>query len=221
MEEPVILHEIGTLDLAPPGAMDQLWSQGWRHFGRDFFRYSRDADASGQVRHILPLRLDVSRFLPSKSQRRIVRQNSDVRIDVLPARVDEEREQLFHRHRVRFRENIPESLRTFMPSPAPESLPCACLGIEVRIDGRLAAVSYLDVDRTSVSSVYAMFDPADSRRGLGMLTLLEEIRWAREHGRKWLYPGYATREPSAYDYKKSLRPLEYYDWRGNWLPLDG
>lgn len=64
-----------------------------------------------------------------------------------------------------------------------------------------------------------MFDPEEAHRSLGTLTLLEEIRWAQDHGKRWLYPGYATVQSSAYDYKKSFRPLERFDWQGNWVPL--
>lgn len=39
-------------------------------------------------------------------------------------------------------------------------------------------------------------------------------------GKRWLHPGYAKEQPSAYDYKKSFRPLQHFDWSGNWLPLE-
>lgn len=134
--------------------------------------------------------------------------------------VDEEREAMFLRHRERFVSNIPDSLRNFIPSLRPHAEPCTCVSIEVRLGAKLVAVSYLDVDIESVSSVYAIFDPDESARSLGTLTLLEEIRWAKAMGKRWFYPGYATRQPSAYDYKKSFRPLEFFDWNGNWLSLE-
>ncbi len=215
-----LIHETATLDHAPGELMDALWALGWRHFGRDFFRYSVMPDDNGDVMTIRPLRMELAGFRPNKNQRRILRRNEDADIRVVPAMVDPEREDLFMRHRTRFTTNVPESLHDFIPSPHPDRRPCECVSVEVRVCGRLAAVSYLDAGEMAVSGVYAMFDPAHSHRGLGTLTLLEEIRWATSRGKRWLYPGYSTREPSAYDYKKSFRPLEYYDWRGNWKPLD-
>lgn len=219
MGQAPFIHEVGTLEYAPPALMDHLWEQGWRHFGREFFRYSMIPEESSGFQIIQPLRLAVAGFRPNKSQRRVMRRNHDVEIRVVPAKVDEDRENLFLRHRVRFTENIPESLSDFISSPQPDVSPCECLSFEVRLDGKLVAVSYLDVGENAVSSVYAVFDPEHSCRSLGTLTLLEEIRWAREQGKRWLYPGYATREPSAYDYKKTFRPMEYFDWEGNWQPL--
>lgn len=215
-----VIDEFGNLEHAPPGLMDRLWADGWRHFGDYFFRYSRTEAEDGSYQMIQPLRIPLADFKPSKSQRRILKRNRDVTISLAPAVVDDEREALFLRHRERFVTNVPESLRDFIPSPIPDQLPCTCLNVEVRLEGKLLAVSYLDVDIEGVSSVYAIFDPAEQRRGLGTLTLLEEIRWGRSHGKHWLYPGYATAGQSAYDYKKTFRPAEYYDWIGNWRPLE-
>lgn len=216
---PPLIHETGRLDHAPAALMDRLWALGWRHFGSDFFRYSATLGEDDQIQFIQPLRMPLADFCPSKSQRRVLRRNRDVEIGIFPATVDAEREELFLRHRERFTSNIPDSLRDFIPSSTPDRSPCECRCVEVRHGGRLIAVSYMDVGDEAVSSVYAMFDPDESPRSLGTLTLLEEIRWARAQGKRWLYPGYATEQPSAYDYKKSFRPLQRFDWRGNWLPL--
>ncbi len=216
---PPLIQEIQTLASAPPPLLDRLWADGWRHFGREFFRYSLTLSNAGGLQIIQPLRLDLSTFHASKSQRRVLRRNEDTDIRIVPAAVDEEREAMFVRHRERFVSNIPGSLRTFMPEPEPAHLPCECVSVEVRSARRLIAVSYLDVGDTAVSSVYAMFEPDEAWRSLGTLTLLTEIQWAATRGKRWLYPGYATAQPSHYDYKKSFRPLEYFDWEGRWHPL--
>jgi len=199
--------------------MDRLWAAGWRHFGREFFRYSLTVSEEGTLQVIQPLRMELASFCPSKSQRRVWRRNGGTDIRVVPATVDEEREAMFFRHRARFTTNIPDSLRIFIPEEKPASVPCECVSVEVRAAGRLVAVSYLDVGETAVSSVYALFEPDEEWRSLGTLTLLAEIEWAMNQGKRWLYPGYATAQPSHYDYKKSFRPLNYFDWRGNWHPL--
>ncbi len=65
-----------------------------------------------------------------------------------------------------------------------------------------------------------MFEPEAAARSLGICTFLHEIAYAQNTGRRYLYPGYATVEPSHYDYKKSFPALESYHWRTNtWLPL--
>ena len=73
------------------------------------------------------------------------------------------------------------------------------------------------VGSRSCSSIYAAFNPAFSRRRLGVYTILAELEFAREQELDFYYLGYATIEPSCYDYKKEFRSLEYYDWEGRWL----
>lgn len=214
MSFPPVIFEQDDLRFATPQEMDARWSQGWRHFGRDFFRYSLSLNEDGSWHRILPLRLVVADFQPTARHRRILKKNADLTVEIAPAAVDDARESLFFRHRERFVSNIPDSLRVFLPSPAPATEPCECR--EVRLTdsgGQLLAVSYFDLGHESCSSVYAMFEPAASSRSLGICTFLHEIAYAQQSGRRYLYPGYATVEPSHYDYKKSFPALQSYHWR--------
>jgi leucyl-tRNA---protein transferase len=204
---------------ADPREMDALWAEGWRHFGPVFFRYRR-AEYGGRGCTVMPLRVDLARFAPSRSQRRVLAKNRDARVSFEPTVVTPEMERMFERHRGRFTFAVPDSLDSFL-SFEPSSIPCPNVSILVRLGGRLAAVSFLDVGRRATSAVYAMFDPAESRRSLGIFTMLEAIRYSRARGRRHYYPGYACLEPSVYDYKKNFAGLEHFDWRGAWHPLDG
>lgn len=220
MPFPPMIHEQGLLQSAPPELMDHLWSQGFRHFGRQFFRYNLSLSDDGQLQHILPLRIVLEDFTPSRSQRRVITRNADLVTEIGPAVVNEDREALFFRHRERFTTNLPETLRVFLPEENPATTPCECREVRLLENGRLLAVSYLDCGGEAVSSVYAMFEPDAAVRSPGILTLLEEIAFARDTGRRFLYPGYATLESSHYDYKKSFAGLQAYDWEsGGWLPL--
>ncbi|HEV3469839.1 MAG TPA: GNAT family N-acetyltransferase [Pyrinomonadaceae bacterium] len=204
---------------ADPREMDALWAEGWRHFGPVFFRYRR-AEYGGRGCTVMPLRVDLARFAPSRSQRRVLAKNRDAEVSVGPTVVTPEMELMFERHRERFTFAVPDSLDSFL-SFEPSSVPCPNVSILVRLGGRLAAASFLDVGRRATSAVYAMFDPAESRRSLGIFTMLEAIRYSRARGRRHYYPGYACLEPSVYDYKKNFAGLEHFDWRGTWHPLDG
>lgn len=200
-----------------PREMDALWAGGWRHFGPLFFRYRR-AVYGGRGCTVLPLRLDLARFAPSRSQRRVLARNRDARVLVSPTAVTPEMDEMFERHKARFADWVPDSLDNFL-SFEPASVPCPNEMISVYLAGRLAAVSFLDLGERSTSAVYAMFDPDESRRSLGIFTMLEAIRLSRERNFRHYYPGYACREPSVYDYKKNFAGLEGYDWRGGWRAL--
>ncbi|HSI61485.1 MAG TPA: arginine-tRNA-protein transferase [Candidatus Saccharimonadia bacterium] len=219
MSLPPLIWETFHMLHAGPQALDDLWAEGWRHFGTEFFRYSVSPQADGW-QTIVPLRLPLANLTLTKSQRRVLRKNEDVECRIAPATLSDEARGMFERHKARFTENIPEALTTFL-STEPGSVPCRCMEFQVRVEGRLAALSYLDLGEKSVSSVYGMFEPEYAKRSLGIYTLLREMLWAQENRYVIYYPGYATSGASAYDYKKHLRGLEGYCWReAKWRPRE-
>lgn len=206
-------------DAVPPELMDGLWAAGWRHFGQVFFRYSQQQDQHGIVQTITPLRIDLGAAVFTKSQRRVLRKNADLRAEIVPAALDDGLRAMFQRHKQRFKHNVPEDIETFLGFD-PAHGPCECRMTRVFDGDRQVAASFFDVGREAASSVYGIFEPEYARHSLGIFTLLLEIDHCREAGLRWLYPGYATQESSAYDYKKQFRGSERLDWRnGEWTPL--
>jgi arginyl-tRNA--protein-N-Asp/Glu arginylyltransferase len=201
---------------AAPTEMDQFWSEGWRHFGIIFMRYG-SAFHAGKLFTVLPLRVDLERFSLTRSQKRVLARNQDTEIVIRPSFVDEEKQALFEKHRLRFDENTPTSLYNFL-SEFPDSVPCENVELCVYLDGQLRGVTFLDLGTRATSGVYAMFDPAERKRSLGILMMLHSIRFSRQRGCRYYYPGYAYHEPFAYDYKKRLTGLEYLDWTEGWRP---
>ena len=128
------------------------------------------------------------------------------------AMIDAERETMFAKHRSRFKENVPDSLRDFLSS-APARVPCEAKECQLFVNDRLFGVGYFDVGEQAVSAVYSMFDPAESQRSPGIKLILEEIHWATEHEFRYFYLGYCYDRRSFYDYKKRFAGSEYLDWR--------
>jgi len=85
------------------------------------------------------------------------------------------------------------------------------------VNGELLAASFFDVGECSVSSIYGIFEPTETARGLGILTMLKEIEFALGQGKELYYHGYAYEGESFYDYKKRFSALEEFDWEGNWV----
>lgn len=196
--------------------MDQYWAEGWRHFGIFFFRY-RSAEHGNKLFSVLPLRLDIARFVLTRSLKRVLAINRDIKILLRPASVDKAKNALFLKHRLRFKENVPTSLNNFL-SPIPGSVPCPNLELCFYLSDQLIGVTFLDLGKTATSAVYAMFDPAVEKRSLGILMMLRSIQFSFEKGYRYYYPGYAYHEPFSYDYKKRFVGLEYLDWKAGWQP---
>jgi arginyl-tRNA--protein-N-Asp/Glu arginylyltransferase len=213
LERPQIINQEFHATEILPEVLDVLLADGWRHFGRHFYRYNFGV-YQNELRRVLPLRIRVGDFQVSKSQRRTLRKNLELQTEISAIDITPEIDELFHRHKERFKSGVPNSIYDFLAFEG-ES-PTDCRSVTVRIEGKLAAVSFFDVGRDSLSSVYAMFDPDLADRRLGIFTMLKEIDYARELGKTFLYHGYAYEGESFYDYKKRFGALEIFDWNGIW-----
>lgn len=177
---------------------------GWRKFGPYFFR-----PACPDCRLCIPLRVPVAEFAPSRSQRRVLRRNADLRVAFGPLRPSEQIYRLYQEHSgIRFgRETDPEEFlhHFYLPS-------CPALQTEIYLGEELAGVGFLDVGADCLSSVYFCFDPRLAGRGLGVYSVLQEIEHARRLGLPYYYLGYYVPGCPTMDYKDHFRPREHLDW---------
>ena len=201
-----------------PTRLDVLFAAGWRHSGYQFYRYNC-AIYKNEIRAVIPLRIRLKNFVLSKSQRRILRKNSDVKTLIRPTIITSEAESMFRRHAARFKENPPASLFEYFFVSDPAVVPCETRELCVFEGSELIAISYIDLGQDSISGIYGMFEPTHSRRSLGIYTILKEIEFATESGKEFYYLGYSYEGPSFYDYKKQFIGTEAYDWNGRWEPF--
>ncbi|HXH69923.1 MAG TPA: hypothetical protein VNI60_06195, partial [Pyrinomonadaceae bacterium] len=211
---PLFINEEFYTTQVSPQQLDWLLADGWRHFGEHFFRYNIGFHEN-ELRRVLPLRIRLAEFEISKSQRRASRKNQDLQIVFRPIEITTEKEDLFERHKRRFNHAVPDSLYDFL-SFEPADVPCEALEVCVYEKNKLLAASFFDVGATAVSAVYAMFEPSEISRSLGIFTMLLTIDFASRNGKTFYYSGYAYEGNSFYDYKKRFSALEEFDWNGNW-----
>ena len=213
----VFINEAFTALAVRGDQLDALLADGWRHFGTQFFRYSLNV-YEDEIRRVLPLRIRLADFARSKSQRRNLRRNADLQVEIRSIDITYEADALFHAHKQRFESGVPTSIYEFI-SLEPSTIPCEAREVAVYDGEKLIAASYFDIGDTTISGIYAMFDPAYESRGLGTFTMLKEIEFAINAGCEFYYQGYAYEGPSFYDYKKRFAATEVFDWKGNWAPL--
>lgn len=207
------------IEKVAPAELDSLLADGWRHFGPNFFRYNL-AVYDDDIRHVMPLRIRLSEFRLSRSQLRVLKRNADFTISIESIEITAEIEALFHRHKQRFKQHPPESIYTFV-SEYPELEPCATLQQSIRTrDGELLSAGFFDVGENSLSGIYTAFEPTETRRSLGIFTILKEIEYAISLEKEFYYQGYCYSGSSFYDYKKRFLGTEAFDWNGGWKRLD-
>jgi arginine-tRNA-protein transferase len=214
-----MIHHSLELKKLKPKSFDKLLSLGYRHFGDNFFCYSHVLH-NGVRATVLPLRIDLSKFTFSKSQKKIIKKNSPSRVELTPITLSDEVLSLFEEHKYKFSSNIPPDIHAFLGEDL-KMYPCELLQMNVYWESTLYSVSFLDIGKESTSSVYGMFAFEYSFLSPGIYTMLLEIEYSIKENKKYYYPGYCYDISSYYDYKKKFSGLEYYDWEGNWYPYNG
>lgn len=194
---------------------EQALELGFRRSGRHVYRPHCVGCSCCQA-----VRLPVAGFRPDRKQRRLLRRNADLVRVVSPARRHPEHFQLYRRYLDARHPDSP------MGGSQAEDFDRFLIGdwsptrfFEWRLDGQLLAVAVTDVTPRAVSAVYTFYDPDHAGRGLGNFAILEQIDWARTHGREHLYLGFWLKQHPKMDYKRHYKPLERLH-NQRWIAFD-
>jgi arginine-tRNA-protein transferase len=198
-----------------PEQIDEYLAWGWRHNSWYFYRNS-----CSNCRRCLPIRVYVNAFNPSKSQLRILKKNVSTEFHVFEAKDFALRHirksldiynKFLHVRYNREPSDLDEYIDGFFVSPVPT------LVSALFINGKLAGNGFLDLGKTSLSTIYFSFDPQFHFFSPGTFSIIKEIEWARDNGLKYYYLGYYIRELSSMKYKGLFRPFQLLDYdTGHW-----
>ncbi len=200
------------LDSAAYGSYMRL---GFRRSGDLVYRpHCRDCQAC------IPVRVPVNLFQPTRSQRRILGRNTDLKVTAQAPGYDPQHFALYLRYQ---KTRHPGG---GMDDPDPQKYTNFLLSrhvhtvfYEMRLQSRLIGVAVVDHLSDGLSAVYTFFDPHERRRGLGTFAVLWQIERARQLGLTHVYLGYLIRESQKMSYKENYHPLEAY-LDGRWRLLD-
>lgn len=201
------------------GEYAELMLSGWRRFGHALFR--------PQCPHCtacISLRVDVARFRPSRSQRRVRKANEGrVSLAIGKPQVSDSRLELyrkFHAHRSASRgwserENDAASYySSFVDNPFPTE------EWAYSMDGALVGLGLVDRLPVGLSAIYFVHDPGHACHGLGVWNILCLIEQARRCSLPHLYLGYWVADCISLAYKASFRPYELLGADGCWREQD-
>ncbi len=197
---------------------DRFCEDGWCYWADLIFRRNY-WEWRGQPCRVVLLRIRLKDFTFSKSQRKCLRRNDDLSVSRRAIQISTAHEALFERHAVRFAHNRPMSIYGFF-SFFSSIMPCFGVQFDVYKQKKLLATSFFHIGKRSMAGNYCIHEPAEAQRSLGTFTMLKEIEFAIETGREFYYPGFVYDLPSEFDYKLNFNNLEYFDWWGNWYPIE-
>lgn len=189
-----------------PDETEALLSHGYRRFGRDYFR-----PACSSCVKCEPTRIVTDRFAPSRTQRRIAKRNSGLRVEIGVPTIDAARIELYrawHKDREHARDWQPSrmdeaSYRDHFMEPHPCSREVAYFDGDV-----LVGVGFADETPNALSAIYFYFDPSRRKQSLGTFNVLTLVAWAKRAGKSYVYLGFKVEGCPSLVYKSTFHAQE-------------
>ncbi len=185
---------------------------GFRRSGPHIYR-----PHCGTCTECIPVRIPVSRFQPSRNQKRVLSKNRDIQSNWVPAEITDEYYELFERYiseRHKDGDMYPPSREQYESMFVDARSEAHFLTF--RLEERLLAVAAVDLMLDGLSAIYTFFDPDFSDRSPGTLAVLRQTDIARQLGLPYVYLGYWVKNCAKMAYKSVYQPLEIFqndEWR--------
>jgi arginine-tRNA-protein transferase len=171
------------------------------------------------------VRIVAEQFAISRTQRRIVKRNDDLRRAEVTAEATREQFALLRTYLdSRHSGGGMSDMGLFDYVAMVEETPVNTHIVEYRrrtndgTRGALVGCALTDVLRDGLSMVYSFFHPGEDARSLGTYMILDHIREAKARGLPYVYLGYWVRGSEKMDYKARFKPLEALGQEG-WTRL--
>lgn len=157
-----------------------------------------------------PIRLDVRRFEPNKTQRRVFRRGRErIRVEMGQPELSDEKVELYNRHKLGRRllgegDPIdPAGYSAFLVDTCTDTFE-----MRYRVDGRLIGVAIVDRSCNALSAVYTYFDPEYAQLSPGVFSILEQVELCKRWGLRYLYLGLYVGACAPMAYKSGYLPHE-------------
>ena len=190
-----------------PTAYHELLRRGWRRFGRSIFR-----PTCPNCTQCISLRLDLARFEPTRSQRRALAANENIRVVVQRPSLSRDHLQLFDRYHQFMAGHRGWKEKETSPAHYYQGFvdgewPFAREFLYFEGD-HLLGVALVDVLPQAVSSIYFFYDPEWRPRSPGVYSIMKTAEVARQAGARHQYLGYWVGGCPSLSYKSNYHPHE-------------
>ena len=191
-----------------------LIERGYRRFGKMYFR-----PICTLCDECKSIKIDVKNFKFSKSQRRVIKKAEFIRSYIQTPTMTQAHLDLFEKYHLHMKEKKNWEYNKTDPQSYYSSFVNGHnnFGYEILYyhEDVLIAVDLIDILADGISSIYFYYDPDYMKYGLGKLSLLFQIKFAKEQNKDWIYLGYYVKECSSLSYKADYKPFITLQGRPN------
>ncbi|MEZ4986958.1 MAG: arginine-tRNA-protein transferase [Saprospiraceae bacterium] len=203
-------------DLIHGKELDEYLSKGWYRMGQSIFT-THFLCFEETIYPAIWVRVDLARHSLSKSQRKLMRRNSDrFQTCVVPLTLTDEKEALYQRYREQFDGYIAPTLRDSLFDGGWINV-YQTLETQIYDGDKLVGISFFDIGNSTSASILGIYDPDYQSYSLGYFTMLLEMEYCKQQHFNYYYPGYVVPGYPRFDYKLRLGSIEYlrlhaYQW---------
>ncbi|HEX8738016.1 MAG TPA: nucleotidyltransferase domain-containing protein [Pyrinomonadaceae bacterium] len=190
--------------------IDAFLANGWCYnLDRELVRYDSES-FDGRLWRTFPTRYRLKDFVLSKSLRRVLKKNADLKVHIRPLWVTRQKSALYEKHYTRYNEKLYQTLAQKYPiwKCDSEELMEVC----VLKNRRVVACSIFDNFPKSIQSDSCFWDLNEPQRSLGIFTVLLEMQYAIKKKKDFYYLGHYYKQNPNFQYKLRFPGLEFYDW---------
>jgi len=193
----------------------ELIERGYRRFGKMFFRPI--CDGCDECKSI---KIDALNYTFSSSAKRVIKKASHIKTYIQQPTLSDEHIQLYKKYHLYMKDkkgwdyneiDINHYYNSFVDG-------FEDFGFEVLYfdKDKLIGVDLIDILDEGISSIYFYYDPDYSKLSLGKYSLYNQIKFAKQTNKRWIYLGYYVKDCPSLSYKASYKP--YLTLQGR--PLD-
>jgi len=194
---------------------DYIFSKGFRR-SKDLYYIP----VCNGCQECISYRLEVQKFVLSKSQRRVLKKNSDLTFVFNKPKSSKLKEEIYlryqyHQHHLKpissESEEFNEVKQLQIMKAQMYSNPSSSLEMNIYLEEKLLGFAIIDVGHESISAVYSVYDIDYKKRGLGNFFILQSILLAKQLDYKYYYLGLYIPNHFKMEYKNKFQPAEILD----------
>jgi len=183
----------------------ELIERGYRRFGKMYFR-----PICSTCQECQSIKIDVENFTFSSSQKRVLKKAAHIQSYIQRPSITKEHLELFKKYHLHMKEKKGWDYQETTTQSYYASFVDGYndFGYEVLYydKNKLIGVDLIDILDDGVSSIYFYYDVDYMKYSLGRFSLYNQIKFAKNSSKKWIYLGYYVKECPSLSYKSHYKP---------------